>query len=119
MTTMRSISKRCPIDKIQKAQPYLENTSKTWITVSGLHDTEKLKSIWDFFNLHPLIQEDIVNTSQRPKVEVYDNCIFFVMRILTYSQKTNSIETEQISIVLGENYVLSSRNPIVIILRPL
>lgn len=95
------------IDKIQKAKPYLETPSKTWITVSGLHDTDKLKSIWDFFNLHPLIQEDIVHTSQRPKVESYDNCVFFVLRILTYSQENKRIETEQISIVLGDNYVLS------------
>ena len=95
------------IDQIQKAQAYLEEPTKTWITVSGLHDTEKLKSIWNFFDLHPLIQEDIVNTSQRPKVESYDNCLFFVLRILTNDRETNGINTEQISIVLGENYVLS------------
>jgi len=96
-----------PIDQIQKAKPYLDEPSKTWIQVSGLHDTEKLKSIWNFFDLHPLIQEDIVNTSQRPKVEVYDNCIFFVLRLLTYSEQEQKIRAEQISIVLGENYVMS------------
>jgi hypothetical protein len=94
------------IDKIQKVKPFLEAPSKTWINVRGLHDTEKLQSIWNFFNLHPLIQEDIVNTSQRPKVEIYDNCIFFVLRLLSYS-KEDGLETEQISIVLGENYVMS------------
>ncbi len=96
-----------PIDQIQKVQPYLDAPSKTWIKVNGLHDTEKLKSIWNYFELHPLIQEDIVNTSQRPKVESYDNCIFFVLRMLTYSGDEKKLKTEQISIVLGQNYVMS------------
>lgn len=94
------------IDEIQKAKQYLDAPSKTWIKVCGLHDTEKLKSIWNFFGLHPLIQEDIVNTSQRPKVEIYDNCIFFVLRLLSYS-KEKGIQTEQISFILGDSYVMS------------
>ncbi|PAU93191.1 magnesium and cobalt transport protein CorA [Aliifodinibius salipaludis] len=96
-----------PISKIQKVQPYLDAPSKTWVQVQGLHDTEKLKSIWNFFDLHTLIQEDIVHTAQRPKVEVYDNCIFFVLCLLSYSKEEQKIQAEQISIVLGKNYVLS------------
>lgn len=95
------------VDKIRKALPYLDAPSKTWVQVRGLHDTDKLESIWDFFGLHPLIREDIVHTTQRPKVEVYDNCIFFVMRLLTYSTEDQKIHAEQISIVLGDNYILS------------
>lgn len=95
------------ISEIQKAQQYLDAPSKTWVKVRGLHDTEKLKSIWNFFELHPLIQEDIVHTAQRPKVEVYDNCIFIVLRLLSYSEKEKKIHSEQIGLVLGENYVLS------------
>ncbi len=95
------------INSIEDCKPYLENPSKTWIKVEGLHDIEKLKSIWSYFDLHPLIQEDIVNTSQRPKVEQYDNCIFLVMRMLHYSTEHQAIDSEQISIILGENYVLS------------
>lgn len=95
------------IDQIQKARPYLEDPSKTWIKVCGLHNTEKLKSIWDFFELHPLIQEDIVHTSQRPKLESYENCLFFVLRMLSYSEEDQKIQAEQISIVLGKNYVIS------------
>jgi magnesium transporter len=95
------------IDEIQKVQPYLDEPTKTWIKVCGLHDIDQLKSIWNYFDLHPLIQEDIVNTSQRPKVESYENCMFFVMRMLTYLDDDEHIGAEQISVVLGENYVLS------------
>ncbi|MDZ7714638.1 MAG: magnesium/cobalt transporter CorA [Balneolaceae bacterium] len=95
------------ISNIEEAKPYLENPSKTWIKVCGLHDIEKLKSIWSYFDLHPLVQEDILNTSQRPKAELYDDNMFFVLRMLQYSDDGQQIDAEQISIVLGENYVLS------------
>ncbi|SMO43377.1 magnesium/cobalt transporter CorA [Fodinibius sediminis] len=95
------------VTDIEECRPYLENPTKTWIHVKGLHDTEKLKSIWSFFDLHPLIQEDIVNTGQHPKMETYGNCIFFVLRMFTYSNEQKELHSEQISIVLGPNYVLS------------
>lgn len=99
-----------PIKMIDKSEPYLQDKSKTWIQVMGLHDIDKLKSVWEYFDLHPLVQEDIVSVSQRPKVEHYDNALFIVMRLIkpkVDSTDQISIHTEQISIVLGENYVLS------------
>lgn len=95
------------ISDIEESRPYLDNKSKTWIKVCGLHDVEKLKRIWLYFDLHPLIQEDIVNTSQRPKAELYENNLFFVLRMMYYSEDDRSLVSEQVSIVLGENYVLS------------
>jgi len=99
------------IKKIEKSAPYLENESKTWIQVRGLHDVEKLRTVWDYFDLHPLIQEDIVNTSQRPKVEFYNGVVFVVIRMITLDKSGNgesaSVQTEQISIALGKNFVLS------------
>jgi magnesium transporter len=99
-----------PIQKIEKSELYLQNESKTWIQVRGLHDIEKLKTVWNYFELHPLIQEDIVSTSQRPKVEIYPNAVFIVLRMIKRQEDENgelNVHTEQISIVLGENYVLS------------
>lgn len=99
-----------PITKIEKSEPYLKDKSKTWIQVRGLHDIEKLQSVWHYFNLHPLVQEDIVSTSQRPKVEFYEDHIFVVLRMITHKKADDGIvhlHTEQVSIVLGENYVLS------------
>jgi magnesium transporter len=99
-----------PINRIEKSEPFLINKSRTWIQVRGLHDIDKLKTVWDYFQLHPLIQEDIVSTSQRPKVEHYDNTVFVVLRMIKQNSGDNgdySFQSEQISIVLGENYVLS------------
>ncbi len=99
-----------PIQKIEKSEPYLQNKSKTWIQVRGLHDIDKLKTVWNYFELHPLIQEDIVSTSQRPKVEQYPNAVYIVLRMIKQQEEENGnykVQTEQISIVLGENFVLS------------
>lgn len=98
------------INKIEKSEPYLDDPSNTWIQVRGLHDIDKLRSVWNYFNLHPLVQEDIVSVSQRPKVEPYEDAVFMVLRIITpqnSNQKTGGLKNEQISIVLGKNFVLS------------
>lgn len=98
-----------PIVAIESSASYLNESSKTWIQVQGLHDVEQLKKIWDYFELHPLIQEDIVSISQRPKVEPYDDVVFVVMRLMLSSSSggKEDIRTEQVSLVLGSNYVLS------------
>lgn len=101
---------KIPIKKIETSEPFLQSESKTWIQIQGLHDVEKLRSVWDYFELHPLIQEDIVNMSQRPKIEHYSDSVFIVMRMITHKdngQESQDLETEQVSIVLGKNYVLS------------
>ncbi|PWN07134.1 magnesium/cobalt transporter CorA [Rhodohalobacter mucosus] len=99
-----------PITKIEKSEPYLTSKSKTWIQVNGLHDVDKLKSVWEYFSLHPLVQEDIVSTTQRPKTELYPDHMYMVLRLITDKQTADGpvdLHTEQISIVLGTNYVLS------------
>ncbi len=99
-----------PIKTIEKSAPYLKSKSKTWIQVQGLHDIERLRAIWNYFELHPLIQEDIVNISQRPKVEYYSDTIFIVLRMITPKKNSEGhvkLQTEQISLVLGKHFVLS------------
>lgn len=99
-----------PIQKIESSESFLQSDSKTWIQVQGLHDVDKLRTVWDYFELHPLIQEDIVNMSQRPKIEEYEDSVFVVMRMITHRNQngqSQELHTEQISIVLGKNYVLS------------
>jgi len=98
------------VENLNEIKPYLEDKSKTWIQVQGLHDIEMLQKIWNYFELHPLIREDIVNTTQRAKVEDYSNQIFVVMRMISQESVKNGmpmLRNEQVSLVLGENYVIS------------
>jgi magnesium transporter len=78
-----------------------------WINIYGIHDVELIKSLADNFRLHPLTTEDIVNTNQRPKAEDYEGYIFFALRMLTYDAGRNAIESESVSLVLGDGYLIS------------
>lgn len=84
-------------------------SSKTWIQIQGLHDITQLRKVMDYFELHPLVQEDIVSINQRPKVEPYGEVIFVVGRMITARQEGDATElkSEQVSLVLGKNFVLS------------
>ncbi|MCA0154212.1 magnesium/cobalt transporter CorA [Winogradskyella vincentii] len=91
---------------IEEAINYKETESVTWINVEGLKYTDEIENIGKQYGLHPLVLEDIVNTTQRPKIDEYENYIFIVLKMLYYDKDENII-IEQVSFVLGENYVLT------------
>jgi magnesium transporter len=78
-----------------------------WINVDGVHETDKLKSLGEKFNIHPLVLEDIVNVNQRAKVDEYDDYLYIVAKMIRYDAADDQIHSEQISIVLGNDYVIS------------
>jgi len=80
---------------------------KLWLNVHGVHDAELLKQIGHAFGLHPLVMEDIFNTDQRPKADSYDKYLFIVARCFYYDRAQMEISSEQVSLVLGSNFVLS------------
>ena len=80
----------------------------TWINIEGLHDIKMLEQLGANFGMHPLILEDILNTGQRPKIEDLGNYIFIVLKMFNNQEKlTEDLEAEQVSIILGCNYVIS------------
>ncbi|MDX2247036.1 MAG: magnesium/cobalt transporter CorA [Bacteroidia bacterium] len=82
-----------------------ETTS--WINVDGIHEPEVINKICEKFCIHPLTREDIVNTSLRPKVEEYDTYCFVVMKMIYLYEESGQILIEQVSFVLGENYIIT------------
>src|SRR4030043_696813 len=87
--------------KFKKAQ------TVTWINMDGIHDIKKIEEVGKHFDLHPLLLEDVVNTSQRPKIEDYDDYLFIVLKMLYLEDEKNQINQEQVSLVLGPNFLLS------------
>lgn len=83
---------------------------KLWLDVRGLQDVKLLKSIREHFRVHPLALEDVVNVPQRPKAEIYEQAkefqYLFVFRIATLDQR-GELVTEQLSIILGEQFTLT------------
>ena len=86
---------------------YIDTPSMTWIQVHGVSDPNMISSIGKHFKLHALVLEDIVSTGQRSKLDVYQDQVFIVVRLLQYDEKTNALKDEQVSIVFGPNYLIS------------
>lgn len=78
-----------------------------WISVDGLDRVDIIEKLGGYFNIHPLTLEDILNTRQRPKTEDYDSYIYSVLKMILLDTERGEITTDQVSIIIGSNYVLS------------
>lgn len=78
-----------------------------WVNVYGLQDAALMAELGHAFNLHPLTLEDILNTDQRPKLDSFDHYLFFVTRFFSFDPIAMAIGSEQVSIILGHNFVLT------------
>lgn len=78
-----------------------------WVNVNGIHQANIVEMIGKVFRLHPLSLEDIMNTDQRPKIEEYENYLFIVLKKLTYDESSSRIKDEQISLILGNGFLIS------------
>jgi magnesium transporter len=80
----------------------------TWINVDGLQDVKLFEDIGELFGVHPLVLEDILNTDQRPKMQDYGDYIYIVLKNF-HGQDNGNLLSEQVSIILGMNFILSFR----------
>lgn len=86
---------------------YKEGPGTFWVSVRGLQQVEMVEQLGGCFGIHSLILEDILNTDQRPKVEYFDDYVYIVLKMLFVKKETGQIAAEQVSLVLGPNYVIS------------
>jgi magnesium transporter len=85
----------------------LENPALTWINICGIDDSIAIETIGRHFGLHPLLLEDIMSSGQQSKLDNYKDNIYVVIRQLTYNEKKQEAEDDQVSLVLGKNYIIS------------
>ena len=93
--------------KVEDCFPFKDKPTVTWINIDGIHKLDIIEKIGTHFNLHPLVLEDIVNTAQRPKMEDFTDYIFIVLKMLQFDEHENKTAVEQVSLILGSNYVIS------------
>ena len=96
-----------PLEKIEDAFPFKDTVNISWINICGIHNVDIIEKLGKHFNLHALVLEDIVNTGQRPKIEEGTDYIFVVLKMLYHQGQSRELVSEQISLVFGENYLLS------------
>lgn len=86
---------------------FRETSTVTWINIDGIHDASVIEKLGSQFGIHPLILEDIMNTSQRPKLEDMGDSIYLVVKMIEFVPECPDVSIEQMSIVFGKNFVLS------------
>jgi magnesium transporter len=86
--------------------PYRDNQHISWINIDGIRKND-VDAICNHFNIHPLIIEDIMSVGQRPKMDEMDPILYCLLNMLYFNDKNGAVETEQISIVLGKDFVIS------------
>ncbi|MDT8402035.1 MAG: magnesium/cobalt transporter CorA [Bacteroidales bacterium] len=95
------------LESIKECEPFLKTDSVSWINIYGIHEMEMIQDIGKIFGIDNLLLEDILNTDQMPKYvagEIYDA---FILKMLDYDPSSNKISAEQITLILGKNFVLS------------
>lgn len=92
---------------VEDCLPYLKSKTITWINVCGISDASTVEKLGRMFGLHPLMLEDIMSVGQRSKLDQYKDVIYIVMKLLKYNEEHKHAEDEQVSLILGKNYVIS------------
>ena len=95
------------LETVEEAFSYRDRPSVTWINVDGLHDVDIVEKIGNQFGLHPLALEDILNTQHRPKIDDFEDYLLVVCKMITWEGEENELKIEQISLILGKNYLLT------------
>jgi magnesium transporter len=93
------------IIEIKECYKFLDTGNVSWINFEGLKKAD-VENICNHFGIHPLIQEDILSSGQRPKMDDLNQLLFCLLNMLYFNEETSAVESEQISIVLGKNFVL-------------
>ncbi|MEX0988069.1 MAG: magnesium/cobalt transporter CorA [Bacteroidales bacterium] len=94
-------------ETIDEALSMINENELTWINIYGIHDPEVISTLGERLNVDSLILEDIMNTDHRPKYSEDDQKLYFISKLLSLNKETNRIEADQLSIIAGENYVVS------------
>ena len=94
------------LNKVEESYPHLESPGISWINIDGLKKDD-VEKICAHYGIHQLITEDILSIGQRPKMDEINGLVFCLLNMLYFNERDTSVETEQISIVLGKNFVIS------------
>ncbi len=95
--------------------------SPTWIMVTGLHDVEKIRELLAAYEIHPLVQDDILNTRQQPKLEDFGSYLFVTARQLTAAAADvpEAFDLQQFSLILTGRVLLTFHEGPVEIFTPI
>lgn len=98
--------KEYELENIEECAAFRQNNRTTWINIDGIRKDD-VERISELYGIHPLITEDILSCSQRPKMDEVENILYCLLNMLYYNELTQNVEQEQVSIVLGKDIVIT------------
>ena len=94
------------LQNVEEAFKFLKSSQLSWINIDGIRK-EEVHAICDHFKIHPLLEEDILSVGQRAKMDEINDRLFCLLPMIYFNSETSSVDQEQVSIVLGKNFVIS------------
>ncbi|MDE0327116.1 MAG: magnesium/cobalt transporter CorA [Candidatus Poribacteria bacterium] len=95
------------VQTIEACVPFIDTETVTWIHIEGIHDTQMVEEIGENFGVNFLVLEDLMSPTHLPKIEVYEDHVFIILKSLDYDTASARVSREQISLIIGSNFVLS------------
>jgi magnesium transporter len=95
------------VDTLDEAIALCQGSGFVWLNIDGIHDVDVIGRLGRHFGIHPLIQEDILNTSHRPKFEEFERYAYIVLKMLHYDSSESRVLTEQVSLILTRDALIS------------
>ncbi len=95
------------INEIGEIEQYKNKESVTWLNIDGLHRTDVIAELGKTFDFDSLMMADILNTSSRPKMHEYNNCLYASIKMLQLDEKTGKVSMETLSLVMDDSVLIS------------
>ncbi|HEY0298991.1 MAG TPA: CorA family divalent cation transporter, partial [Arachidicoccus sp.] len=94
------------LSEIGECANFRNSEKNIWINIDGLRRSDVMR-LCEMFNIDPLIEEDVLTIGQRSKSDVFDDFLYCLMFMLSYDKEHQTLNKEQISMILGKNFILT------------
>lgn len=95
------------VQTVEACLPFKDTATVTWIHIEGIHDTQIIEEIGEHFGVNSLVLEDLMSPTHLPKIEIYEDYAFIILKHLDSATASPNISREQIGLIIGENFVIS------------
>ena len=95
------------IESVDELKTLKDKAKTLWVNIAGLHDVTLIEKVNEIFGVHSLVIEDILNVNHSPKIEEHDGFLFLILKMIDFNKSKHDLNIEQVSIVLGKNYVIT------------
>jgi len=94
------------LERMEGCAAYAQSNTVSWFDIDGIHDAALNESIGKEFGIHMLVLEDIMNSTSRPKIEIFDDYVFVTLKMLEFDKRTAALNIEQLSLIVSDKYLL-------------